>query len=262
MQDKNDNNPFQVDQSPVQPSDNNGVAPAPPAAEAPTAPIKQRPVIALDGVSPSYDDNYAESVTPTPEPAVESTHPIDTNASAYSQPQDVNSAADQFTANPTPDDQSYANPLLNVDTNTASDDYAQTVPKLADPDATAIEINKTNGMTFRAWQFFLALGVAVIGVAGTVFFVVEYNQTNASFQETLGQLEEYRNQAETSQKAAQQLGDLQDTVRDQAEKITTLKEENDTLKKSSDELKTLKEENAKLKQEKEDLVNSLAKLAP
>ena len=258
MQDKNNNNPFQVDQSPAQPDNNNvEVTPTFPVAETPIAPAKQRPV-ALDGVSPSYDnyDNGAENQSEPFVPMPESAPAMD---SAYSQPQEA-TETDQIGNDTSTDNQGYINPLVNATQNTTP---SSTVPELDNPDATAIEINKVNnGLTFKAWQFFITLGIAIIGVAGTIFFVVEYSQTNASFEETLVQLETYRNQAETSQKAAQQLGDLQDTVREQAEKITTLKEENDTLKKSADELKTVKEENTKLKQEKEDLVNSLAKLAP
>jgi hypothetical protein len=250
-----DNNPFQIDQVPT------GAAAPPPQAvpdalpAEPVAPVKKKPPVAVDGVSVNYDDPnlYASTSQPEFTPPAE---PVEEPAVA-----DPDVAYEAPTENLTtpieePTDGGYTNPL--IEDQPAVDNPIEAVPQLASPDDTAIEIsNGKPGMTFKAWQFFLAAGLAVIGIAGTIFFVVEYNQTNASFQETLNQLETYRSQSETGQKAAQQLESLQDTVREQSDKINQLKTDNDNLKKTEDELKKAKEENEKLRQERDDAQKAL-----
>lgn len=258
-----DNNPFQNNPDPT-------AATPPPVYDAnmaPAAPVEpippRKPPVALDGVSPNYNDYIepapvADPVPETPEvaPAIQDT-PLDD-----SQPQDQ-----AFTPQPiadvepeTPADISRVNSFFGK-RRARGEDFSNPVPELPDPEATAIEINpKSGGLRFRAWQFFLVLAVAIVGIVGTVFFLIEYNQINSSFQESLSQLEEYRNKADTADQATNQLKTLQSTVQEQAEKITTLQEENDTLKKTGDELKTAKEEIDKLKAEKEKLVNDYAKL--
>ncbi|GHU08739.1 hypothetical protein FACS189431_5570 [Alphaproteobacteria bacterium] len=252
MQDNN--NPFQVDQTPVE-----AVGPTPAVPDAlPTEPVaqpKKKPPVAVDGVSINYDDPNLYASSSQPEPLV-ATEPIaepvatDPNVGYPVAPENLTSPVEA------PTDGGYTNPL--IEDQPAVENPIETVPQLASPDDTAIEItNDKPGMTFKAWQFFLAAGLAVIGIAGTIFFVVEYNQTNASFQETLNQLETYRSQSETGQKAAQQLESLQDTVREQSDKINQLKTDNDNLKKTEDELKKAKEENEKLRTERDDAQKAL-----
>jgi len=254
----NNNNPFQPTQpQPVHVDDFDVADPTP----LPQEPISNnRPPVALDGVSPSYTDIENTPEAPVNEPESAPNPEITTELPPTDQPDPMAEPTQINEVKATSDN--YVNPLLEQQP-LAPDHPINSVPNLPMADDTVIEIGpKRGGMGFKPWQFFLVLGIAIIGVAGTAFFLIEYNRTNVNFQESLIQLDEYRRTAETGERANKQLEELQQTVRDQADKITELKEENDKLKKLEDELKTVKAENEKLKKEKEELVNSLAKLMP
>lgn len=265
----NDNsiNPFQIKQNNRLNDDTNKEV----LTESPTLVTEyndkapKKPVVALDGVSPQYNDDYSFPMPPENEPLADDGIYTDTNF-AQIPPEPV--ATDYFASE---EAISLDNQPPEPIEDTSLEPIKEITPSLEDPEEAAknakAEINKgknksSGGGTVKIWLFAVALAFALVGITGAVFFMIEYNQANTSLTELHGQIQEYRAQAESGQTAMQQLESLQSTVQEQAEKITSLKEENDSMKKTKDELKSAKEEIEKLKKEKEELVNNYAKMLP
>ncbi|MDR2523927.1 MAG: hypothetical protein LBC95_00045 [Candidatus Nomurabacteria bacterium] len=257
----------------------------PEPVELATNPVKPKPRVTIDGVSLDYGNEDLTAAMPAPEeqPTETADSVVRTPDTPGGMSMDQVPAIPGYEAAPIPmqtvqqQPQPYVTPQMNVDANgnfvnplvagTPAPAYPNQVPNLYDnygydPNATMVDINgnpygapkKTN------WKFIIAVAVAVIGLAGTVLFFVEYTQTSASLSDAHIQLEDYRSRSETGQRATNQLQDLQDKAREQNEQITKLKSENDSLKKTSDELVKLKAENESLRKDKEELTNKNAAL--